>query len=72
MPGGHRGGTQGRVMPDGAVKTGVLYNARLGDNGNPLKGPGGRFLKVDLRGYAGMEKRADGARNSDKRNGEWE
>jgi len=52
----------------------VLYNAQLGADGNPVKGPDGRFLKADLRGYAVMEKRrgwgADYA--ADKRNGEWE
>jgi len=36
----------------------VLSNAQLGNDGNPLKGLGGRFVKVHLRGYAVMEKRA--------------
>jgi len=65
---------KGEPMPDGTVFTGVLYNAQLGADGNPVKGPDGRFLKADLRGYAVMEKRrgwgADYA--ADKRNGEWE
>ena len=65
---------KGEPMPDGTVLTGALYNAKLGDDGNPLKGPDGRFLKADLRGYAVMEKRAGWGTEypADKRNGEWE
>jgi hypothetical protein len=65
---------KGEPMPDGTVITGVHYNAKLDADGNPAKGPDGRFVKADLRGYAVMEKRkgwgADYA--ADKRNGEWE
>jgi hypothetical protein len=65
---------KGEPMPDGTVLIGVLYNARLGDDGTPLKDPDGRFVKADLRGYAVMEKRAGWGKEypADKRNGEWE
>jgi hypothetical protein len=65
---------KGEPMPDGTILTGVLYNAQLGSDGNPLKGPDGRFIKADLRGYAVMEKRAGWGTEypPDKRNGEWE
>ena len=65
---------KGEPMPDGTVLTGVLYNAQLGDDGNPLKSADGRFIKADLRGYAVMEKRAGWGTEypADKRNGEWE
>ena len=65
---------KGEPMPDGTVLTGVLHNAQLGDDGNPLKSADGRFIKADLRGYAVMEKRAGWGTEypADKRNGDWE
>jgi Cytochrome P460 len=65
---------KGEPMPEGTVFTGVLYNAQLGGDGNPLKGPDGRFIKADLRGYAVMEKRNGWGVDypAEKRNGEWE
>jgi hypothetical protein len=56
------------------VFIGVLYNAQLDADGNPVKGPDGRFVKADLRGYAVMEKRKGWGTDypEDKRNGEWE
>jgi len=65
---------QGKEMPDGTVFIGVHYNAQLDGDGNPVKGPDGRFIKTDLRGYAVMEKRSGwGAEYpEEKRNGNWE
>jgi hypothetical protein len=65
---------QGQEMPDGTFFIGVHYNAQLGGDGNPIKGPDGRFVKADLRGYAVMQKRNGwGAEYPDeKRNGNWE
>jgi hypothetical protein len=65
---------KGEPMPDGTVLVGVQYNAKLDADGNPVKGPDGRFVKADLRGYAVMEKRKGWGTDypEDKRNGEWE
>jgi Cytochrome P460 len=65
---------KGEPMPDGTVLIGVQYNAKLDAEGNPVKGPDGRFIKADLRGYAVMEKRKGWGTDypEDKRNGEWE
>jgi Cytochrome P460 len=65
---------KGQPMPDGTVLIGVQYNAKLDADGNPIKGPDGRFIKADLRGYAVMEKRKGWGTDypEDKRNGEWE
>src|SRR5215475_2597723 len=48
---------KGDPLPDGTVLIGVHYNAKLDADGNPVKGPDGRFIKADLRAYAVMEKR---------------
>jgi hypothetical protein len=65
---------KGDPMPDGTVFVGVHYNAKLDGDGNPVKGPNGRFEKTDLRGFAVMEKRKGWGADypADKRNGEWE
>jgi len=65
---------KGQPLPDGTVLIGVQYNAKLDGDGNPVKGPDGRFIKADLRGYAVMEKRKGWGTDypEDKRNGEWE
>jgi hypothetical protein len=65
---------KGEPMPDGTVLVGVHYNAKLDADGNPVKGPDGRFVKADLRAYAVMEKRKGWGTDypADKRNGEWE
>jgi hypothetical protein len=65
---------KGEPMPDGTVLVGVHYNAKLDADGNPVKGPDGRFIKADLRAYAVMEKRKGWGTeySEDKRNGEWE
>jgi hypothetical protein len=65
---------KGEPLPDGAVLTGVHYNAKLDADGNPIKGPDGRFIKADLLRYAVMEKRKGWGTDyaEDKRNGEWE
>ncbi|HML12527.1 MAG TPA: cytochrome P460 family protein [Xanthobacteraceae bacterium] len=65
---------KGEPMPEGTVLVGVQYNAKLDAEGNPVKGPDGRFVKADLRAYAVMEKRKGWGTDypEDKRNGEWE
>jgi hypothetical protein len=65
---------KGEPMPDGTVFIGVQYNAKLDADGNPIKGPDGRFIKSDLRGYGVMEKRIGWGSDypAEKRNGEWE
>ena len=64
-------------MPDGTVFTGVHYNAKLGADGNPVKGANGRFIRDTLRQYAVMRKEAGGLASGEypgrlKRNGDWE
>ena len=64
----------GKPMPDGTVFTGVHYNAKLDADGNPVKGPDGRFIKDTLRQYAVMRKEPGwgGEYPADKKNGDWE
>ena len=65
---------EGRPLPSGSVLTLVQYKAQVDAQGNPLKGPDGRFLKGNLIGYTVMEKRTGwGAEYPpEMRNGEWE
>jgi len=65
---------KGEPMPDGTVLVGVHYNAKLDADGNPVKGPDGKFVKADLLRYAVMEKHKGWGTDypEDKRNGEWE
>ena len=65
---------KGEPMPDGTVLVGVHYNAKLDADGNPVKGPDGKFVKADLLRYAVMEKGKGWGTDypEDKRNGEWE
>jgi hypothetical protein len=65
---------KGQPLPSGTVITMVQWKAKLDGQGNPEKGPDGRFIKGDLNGYAVMEKRTGwGAEYPDTlRNGEWE
>lgn len=65
---------KGVPMPEGTVFTGVHYNAKVDADGNPVKGPDGRFVKDSLRQFAVMEKQKGWGedRPADKRNGEWE
>ena len=64
----------GKPMPEGTVFTGVHYNAKLDADGNPVKGPDGRFIRADLRQYAVMRKEKGWGADypAEKRNGEWE
>ena len=73
-PGAIEAARKGEPMPDGTVLTGVHYSAKLDADGNPVKGPDGRFVKADLLRYAVMEKRKGWGTDypEDKRNGEWE
>ncbi len=65
---------KGAPVPSGTVMTLVRYRAKLDGEGNPLKGPNGRFIKGDLYGFGVMEKRTGwGAEYPPElRNGEWE
>ena len=65
---------KGQPLPSGTVITMVQWKAKLDAQGNPEKGPDGRFIKGDLNGYAVMEKRTGwGTEYPDTlRNGEWE
>ena len=65
---------KGEPLPHGTVLTLVQHRAVLGPDGNPVKGPDGRFQKGEIVGYTVMEKRAGwGAEYPPElRNGEWE
>jgi hypothetical protein len=69
-----RAGQVARPLPSGSVLSMDVYQAKLDDKGDPLKGPDGRFVKGGLVGVFVMEKRAGwGAEYPDSlRNGEWE
>jgi plastocyanin len=64
----------GRALPDGTVLTLVQYKAQVDAQGNPVKGPNGRFVKGDLVAFTVMEKRKGWGSEypDDLRNGEWE
>jgi hypothetical protein len=65
----------GKPLPDGTVLTMVQYAAQVDDQGNPVKGANGRFVRTDkIVGYTVMEKRAGwGADVPDEiRNGDWQ
>ena len=64
----------GKSVPSGAVLTLVQWSVYQDASGNPLKGPGGRFIKNSIVGHTAMEKRTGwGAEyGPEKRNGEWE
>ena len=65
---------KGQPMPSGTVITMLQYTAKLDPQGNPEKGPDGRFIKGDVNGYAVMEKRTGWGTEYPEniRNGEWE
>ena len=65
---------EGRPIPSGTVLTLVQYQAQTDPQGNPTKGPDGKFVKGKLLGYTVMEKRKGwGAEYpAEWRNGEWE
>ncbi|MGH7389580.1 MAG: cytochrome P460 family protein [Candidatus Rokuibacteriota bacterium] len=64
----------GKPLPHGTVLTLVQYKAQLDAQGQPVKGPDGRFVKGDLAAFTVMEKRQGwGAEYPPElRNGEWE
>ena len=67
-------GQAGRPLPSGSVLSMEVYQAKVDDKGNPVKGPDGRFLKGNLVGVFVMEKRAGWGTEYPEslRNGEWE
>jgi hypothetical protein len=69
-----RAGQVGRPLPSGSVLSMDVYQAKLDDKGDPVKGPDGRFVKGGLVGVFVMEKRTGwGAEYPESlRNGEWE
>ncbi len=64
---------RGEPLPNGTVLTLVQYRAQLDAQGNPVKGPDGRFVKGELAGYTVMEKRAGWGADvpEEIRNGDW-
>jgi hypothetical protein len=64
---------KGEPLPAGTVLTLVQYRAQLDPQGNPVKGPDGRFVKGDLAAYTVMEKRAGWGADvpEEIRNGDW-
>jgi hemoglobin len=67
-------GQRGRPLPSGSVLAMEVYQAKLDDKGEPVKGADGRFVKGALVGLFVMEKRTGwGAEHPESlRNGEWE
>jgi hypothetical protein len=67
-------GQRRRPLPSGSVLSMDVYQAKLDDKGDPVKGPDGRFVKGGLVGVFVMEKRTGwGAEYPDSlQNGEWE
>jgi hypothetical protein len=64
---------KGEPLPAGTVLTLVQYRAQLDAQGNPVKGPDGRFVKGALVAYTVMEKRAGWGADvpEEIRNGDW-
>jgi plastocyanin len=64
----------GKPVPSGAVLTLVAWSTHQDDKGNPLLGPGGRFIKKDIVAINVMEKRTGWGKEypDSLRNGEWE
>jgi hypothetical protein len=66
---------KGMPLPSGTAITAVGFKAKLDEQGNPVKGADGRFIKTgEPTGYRVMEKRTGWGNDypDDKRNGEWE
>ena len=65
---------KGQPIPSGAVLTLVQWSVETDAQGNPIKGPDGRFVKKDIVGTAVMEKRAGWGTEypPEYRNGDWE
>jgi plastocyanin len=65
---------KGKPVPSGAVITLVQWSVQTDDQGNPLKGPDGRFIKKDVLAHTVMEKRNGWGEEypADFRNGDWE
>ncbi|MET0679962.1 MAG: cytochrome P460 family protein, partial [Burkholderiales bacterium] len=65
---------KGKGVPSGAVITMVQWSVETDPQGNPIKGPDGRFQKKDVVGVTVMEKRTGWGTEypAEWRNGEWE
>ena len=65
---------KGKGVPSGAVITMVQWSVETDAQGNPIKGPDGRFVKKDVVGVVAMEKRTGWGTEypAEWRNGEWE
>lgn len=74
MPEAFDAARKGLPMPSGTVFVIVRYAAKRDAQGNPIKGPEGRFIKDKLISYQVMEKQTGWGADypADKRNGEWE
>jgi len=64
----------GQPLPHGTVLTLVQFKAEVDAQGNPVKGPDGRFVKGDIIAVAVMEKRQGFGTEypAELRNGDWE
>ena len=66
---------KGEPLPSGTIITAVGFRAKVDEQGIPVKGPDGHFVKMgDPTGYRVMQKAAGWGTDylEDKRNGEWE
>ena len=66
---------RGMPLPSGTTITAVAFAAQSDEQGNPVKGADGHFIKTgNPVGYRVMEKRAGWGNDypDEKRNGEWE
>jgi len=65
---------KGQPLPDGAVLTMLNFKAKVGADGQPVKGADGRHVKDELIAHFVMQKQKGfGAANpAELRNGEWE
>ena len=73
-PGGVEAVRAGKPIPSGAVLTLVQWSVEQDAQGNPVKGPDGRFIKKDILAHTVMEKRTGWGTEygPEMRNGEWE
>ena len=66
---------KGQPLPQGTVLTMAQYAAQLDGDGNPVKGPDGRFINTGkIVGYTVMEKRPGWGKDVPEaiRNGDWQ
>jgi hypothetical protein len=74
MPEASEAARKNQPMPYGTILVGVQYDMKLDPQGNPERGPDGRYVRTNIRGYTVMEKRSGwgAGYTPELRNGEWE